>query len=230
MKKLLVNKTTYAFLYRLLFIFFCAWGLILNFAKWETPTLTTLSYYTIQSNLFCLILFIDLVVRMVRKQTLSPRYHSVKGGFTVMIFITFFIYHFILRPGIMTSGVDYEVYQWSDILVHYIAPLMVLIDHFLFDEALPYHPYDPLKWLMIPLGYWLYTLLYASLGGRYIIGDYVSKYPYFFLNFEEFGVLWVLISVVLLSLFYVAMGYGLMQLDKLILKYHRKNQSQSVEK
>ncbi len=212
-----------AFVYRVLFIIFCSWGLILNFAKWESPFMTTLSYYTIQSNLFCLVLFIDLLVRKIRKQPLTPLFHSVKGGFTVMIFITFFIYHFVLRPGIIASGVDYQVYQWSDILVHYIAPLMVVIDHFIFDELKPYHRIDPIRWLAIPLGYWVYTLIFAALGGRYIINDYVSRYPYFFLNVEELGVLWVSISIITISLFYVGTGYGLIQLDRLILKYRQKH-------
>jgi len=208
----------YSLIYKGAFIDLCAIGILLNFLSLEQPFYMTLSYYTILSNLACLVYFIIQFIREWKGIPSKDEWVRLKGGFTVMIFLTFVIYHFLLRPVIIEYGTDYEVFQLSDILVHYIAPLMVFFDFIFFTEHQKIKKYDPFIWLSIPLIYWIYTLIYALLGGRFVIGEDVSRYPYFFLNFEEWGVFGVILWILVLMVIYLILGYGLLGIDKLMHK------------
>jgi hypothetical protein len=110
---------------------------------------------------------------------------------------------------------EYDVLGYSDLLVHYVVPLMMLLDFVLFDCPIALKKTTPLKWIAIPGIYWVYTVIYALLGGRYVIGESVSRYPYFFMDFEELG-FWMavgLISVVAMG--YIGIGYGLFGINQL---------------
>jgi hypothetical protein len=56
-----------------------------------------LSYYTIQSNLACLILMVIILIREHNHKPLTPMIVQVKAAFTAMIFLTFLVYHLLLR-------------------------------------------------------------------------------------------------------------------------------------
>ncbi|PKL00437.1 MAG: hypothetical protein CVV56_06100 [Tenericutes bacterium HGW-Tenericutes-1] len=206
----------YSLLYKGAFIDLCAIGILLNFLSLEQPFFMTLSYYTILSNLACLIYMTFLFIREWRGLQISQNHIRLKGGFTVMIFLTFVIYHFLLRPVIIEYGTDYEVFQLSDILVHYLAPLMVFFDFLFFTQHKQLKRFDPFWWLLIPLIYWVYTLIYALLGGRFVIGEDVSRVPYFFLSFEDWGFFGVLLWVFVIMILYLILGYGLIGIDHLM--------------
>jgi len=212
-------------IYKGLFLLLSGLGIILNITSWDTPFWMTLSYYTLQSNILCFGIIAMAFYYELRKKTVSSRFLRIKGGFTVMIFLTFVVYHFILRPFILNENIDYQVMQLSDVLVHYLAPFMMLFDHLIFTKGNTFKKVDPLWWLFIPLGYWLYTLLYAALGGIFILGDTISRYPYFFLNFESYGIGMVFISSLIILSVFLLLGYGLYFIDRWI--YQRKNRIQT---
>ena len=81
----------YSLLYKGAFIDVCAIGIFLNFLSLEQPFYMPLSYYTILSNLACLIYMTLLFIREWRGLPITQKLIRLKGGFTVMIFLTFVI-------------------------------------------------------------------------------------------------------------------------------------------
>lgn len=200
------------------FIIICTTGVVMNFLYLKQNLMMTLSYYTIQSNLACLFLIIYLLIVELLGKKMTDKMIRLKAGFTVMIFLTFLVYHFLLRPFMVNFETEYEVFQFSDILVHYVSPLMMLFDYIVFTDHQKLKKSDPFLWILIPLIYWIYTMLYKAFGGIFILGDSVSSYPYFFLDFDTYGFFGVILWVIGIMILYIGLGYGLFGVDHIIVK------------
>ena len=198
----------------------CVTGLILNLVQSGNPA-SLISYYTIQSNLVCLVLFVFLLILESRALSVpapaawrnSPWLSLLKGGCTVYILLTFLVYNFVLAPGIAELSTSYQLYSLQDLLVHYFSPLMVLLDYFLFDRKGRFKATYPLGWTLLPLAYLLYVFVFVSLGGRFYYGGSASKYPYFFLNIEKLGLAGVGKWVLFIAAVYLVLSYVLTAID-----------------
>lgn len=204
-------------IFRLILIFSALAGLTLQFLHSE-KILATLSYYTVLSNLFVLLLFIYIVYLYdIKQQQIPTSYSILKGSATVGIFLTFIIYHFVLRPVLISSGFEYSPYSISDLLVHYLVPIMTLLDYLLFDEKGNYQKSFIKFWMIFPIAYVVYVYLYGGLGGTFPSYDYESSFPYFFLDYQTYG--WtVLLFIIGIALFYLLLCIALYFLDNRILK------------
>lgn len=93
------------------------------------------SYYTIQSNLFIVFLFAILAIFEIKKQPWEDNWKRIfKGMFTIGILVTMLVYHVLLKPGISSGSIDYEVGSLADSLLHTMVPTLVVLDWFLFDK------------------------------------------------------------------------------------------------
>lgn len=217
-----LTKRNLSLIYKATLIILCSLGIVMNFMYLKQPFYMTISYYTIQSNIACLIVIILFFVKELRNSPLTEGQIRLKAGFTVMIFLTFLVYHFLLTPFLESLDIDYQFLQFSDVLVHYVSPLMVLGDYLLFSEHRLIRKKDPFVWLLIPLTYWIYTLIYAALGGIFRLGESVSSYPYYFLDIDTYGFLGILPWIGLIMGVYIGLGYGLYGLDYLLGKIRHK--------
>lgn len=205
-------------IYRILFLIICGYGLYLNFFDMQLQNrLELLSYYTILSNIACFLYFFVVVIKTAinwekAKQTYYP---VIKGMVTMGITVTFLIFHFILRPSFFVMNNNSYFFTLANTIVHYIVPIMVVLDYVLFDKKGHIGRSDPLKWLLMPLVYWLLCLIRALFGFTYSTG---SKYPYFFIDINEYGLIMVLRNVALLVLFFTLLGYAFLLFDKLLNK------------
>lgn len=189
-------------------------GIGLNIASADN-VLEMFSYYTIQSNLFVVVLFSALCYFEIKKQPWEDRWKRVfKGMFTIGILVTMLVYHVLIKPGI-SEGIDYEVGGLADSLVHTIVPAMVVLDWLLFDAKGYLKAHDPLIWLLQPIDYLLYIVVYTSLGGRFTLGSEPVRHPYFFLDLETYGFVGVLKWAILILLLYLVLGYLLYFIDGL---------------
>lgn len=93
-----------------------------------------------------------------------------------------------------------------------ILLIMVILDWLLFDPKPTYGPADPLKWLGIPLAYFIFAVLRAQLGGE--LRGVNSRYPYFFIDVDALGIGPVLLNVLLLSVGFLCIGYVLFGVDR----------------
>src|SRR5690554_6740485 len=189
-------------IFRLFLVVFTITGVTLQFIH-STNFLATLSYYTVLSNFSVLFLFIYVVYYFdIKHHTISAKYSILKGSATIGIFLTFLVYHFILRPVLLSTESSYAPYSFSDLLVHYVVPLMTLLDYILFDTKGNYKKSYLKYWMIFPIAYVIYVYLYGLLGGTFPSFEQESSFPYFFLDYQTYG--WT----VLLFLFGIALFYG----------------------
>ncbi|GCF95402.1 hypothetical protein NRIC_32930 [Enterococcus florum] len=198
-------------LFRVILVAGCGWGLFLILGIAEgTFNLTQLIFYTIQSNLLVFLIYGYLVVKSGAYSFRKRRMVSVDlpanimGAVTLIIVITGLIYNFILVPTIPDTS-DYAVNNLSDLLVHTFTPLMVFFDWVVFADTHETKTIKPLTWTVLPIMYWLFTIVRAQLAGP--IPGFDSDYPYFFIDADHLGWPQVFLNVALLVLFFVAFGY-----------------------
>lgn len=123
------------------------------------------------------------------------------------------VYHFVLVPRVFATASDYRPFSMHDLLIHYLTPISVIIDWLLFVPKGRYRWTHPLAWLLLPVGYWVFAMLRAEVGGPLPGG---GRYPYFFLDLDvlEWGRL--LANVAVLAVAFAVLGYLGYGLDRLL--------------
>ena len=155
-------------------------GMILNVLGSKTP-LKQFTYFTLQSNLLVAIIY--TVSLILKKQ--SKLFVIVKYQAALAIVLTGLVFNILLRP--VVGDYDYNPNTISDFLIHSLTPILVLLEVIFYQRKGLVKVYYPLVWLVFPLFYWLFTLLYVALGGDFNGETYVSDHPNFFLNFADHG-------------------------------------------
>lgn len=212
---------------RIVFCIVSLTGIILTIIN-DPSVISSLSYFTVQSNILAFVVMVIVVIRTFRKKPLNSRgLLFVKGAATVALFLTFLVFHFALRPVMKMTDMHQYMSSVGNAIAHYAAPLWFFLDHFLYDEKGSYSKMDPLFFLIIPAVYYVYVLIYGALGGLFYFGEDVSKYPYFFLDPSLMGGGWgVFLAILIMMVIVSALGYGFYFLDrfvgKMVLKSERK--------
>ena len=216
-----IKNRLLALIFRILFLIGCGTGLYLNSGLPSgKPAPYMLIFYTIQSNVLCFVFFILLVFKTfidlknkgIRGTTVFlPHF---KGAVTMAIAITFLIYNLVLVPQYLTTlKSEYNILIWQNVLVHYFVPIVVIFDWLLFDKKLNFRWYDPFIWLFIPVGYFVFIIIRAKVGG--IIEIVSSHYPYFFIDVDLLGWLKVIKNAGILTFGFLVLGYLLFLVDKI---------------
>lgn len=197
-------------------------GIALNLFK-TTSAISLLSYYTMQSNIICLIAFVYFTIMEIRdkdgKYRRSDVYSLFKGAIVIMIFVTFFCYNIALAP----FGFDMEslhrkllIKKISNFFVHFCSPGMVILDYFLFDEKGNFKKYYPFFWLFFPTNYVMYVYWYAAHGGTFFGIGGSKRFAYFFLDYIELGVVGVAKWILLMLMGILFVSYVLILIDKIL--------------
>ena len=107
------------------------------------------------------------------------------------------------------------------VLLHLVLPIMYTADWVLFYEKKKVRITYPLISILLPLAYVVFIYIHAAALGfdtsilnYYKSGPYI--YPYFFLNVEKIGVGGVAKWCALLSIGFIAAGYLLLGIDRLL--------------
>lgn len=176
-------------------------------------SLTTLTYFTNQSNLLIFILYIFyLFIKKYKEPYITILYQGV-----LAIILTGVVYHLMLRPHIDPE--TFELNFWVDLLVHTITPILVIVERIIYGTKGILRTSHPLKWLAFPLFYYLFVLVYGFLGGYYHQGtEHQSKYPYFFLNIQEEGFFYFSLVLVLILM----IGYLMVLFNRMIFFINHK--------
>lgn len=157
------------------------------------------NYYTLLSNVLCAVYFGAAMVYEVRKQdTLLP---ALKGAIVLAITVTGLVYHFMLSGSFQMQG----TMALSNILLHYVVPVMAVLDWLVFDRKGRYTWKSPLMWVLLPLVYFAYAMLRVALGAT--LGYDGNRYPYPFLDTDALGWGQVIIHVLVMGLSFIALGY-----------------------
>ena len=100
----------------------------------DQPNSGFLLYYTTQSNLWCCLFFLYLMMTNRKRPW-------IKGGITATIIVTFILYQFIILPYCLKYGSMHQLFSSTDIAVHYLSPFLVVMDMILFDKNQDYSWY-----------------------------------------------------------------------------------------
>ena len=167
------------------------------------------SYFTIQSNVMCLIM-------MAWKLKKEPP-ALFRGLAVVCISLTFLVYNFMLRPADFTIANMGNLKNISNLFAHYMVPAFVWIDYLLFTTKGGIKWYYPLIWICYPLLYLAYIMLiYKPIGGTFIVEGEVCKVPYFFLDTEILGIGGVTLWCLAIAAVILLLSYLFLLLDKLL--------------
>ncbi len=131
------------------------------------------SFFTIESNIFAagVLLYMTLGARK------WPYAHIgfVRGAATLYMVITGIVFSVLLAgldPGVLTAV------PWDNTVLHYIMPIVMLVDWLLDPPRQYFGPKHVLLLLVYPMVYVAYSL---------VRGGLVGWYPYPFLNVEQSG-------------------------------------------
>lgn len=196
------------------------WGIGRVSGIWAgEPTWSSFLYYTVLSNVLCLVWIAGSAIRTLSDARASgwrgPSTPSARGAAAVMeaIRVTMLIYLFVLAPALFTQPGAYRPFTLTDNLVHIVAPILVIVDWLLFVPKGRLRAYDPLLWALIPYAYLVFAFAYSASGGRFAGGTTV---PYPFMNVETHGVGGVALWIAGLTLALVAVGYVFVGADRLL--------------
>lgn len=219
-----MNKRIISFIYRLFVITSLFLGIAINIIQ-TTSVKAILSYYTLQSNIICLLAFVCFCIISIKNRRYqdSDIYHLIKGGITITIAITGIIYAIALMPiGFEMDAVKINtesLYKFlSNFLVHQLSPLLVIMDYFFFDIKGKFKLYYPLVWLFLPLNYLVYVYAYSLNGGEFFGIGGSRKFAYFFLDYTKIGVEGVIEAIVVMILFILFISYLLIFIDRKLKK------------
>ncbi|GAA1321342.1 Pr6Pr family membrane protein [Nonlabens tegetincola] len=192
------------------------------------PGWAAFSFYTVQSNLLCLVWVALLVVATVRdlrgQGVRGYSTPSVRWSAAVMmaITITMLVYLIVLVPATFVQDSGYVPFSLTDNLIHIITPCLLIVDWMVFVPKGRLRAFDPLLWAIIPLLYLVFAFVYGGLGGEFSPGQ---RYPYPFLNVDEHGVAGVAVRVCVLAVALIGVGYAYFGLDRLLSRNRRGHQA-----
>lgn len=171
-------------------------------------------YFTIQSNVLCLICFVLGALRCAkpRRQT-NPNPMAAcspfwKGAVVMAITTTLLVYWLLLAK--VQFAMENKPDPAANLMVHLVVPVLMIADWALFEPKGRFTATDPLKWAAVPLGYYGFTLIASALGARYMEG---AHYPYFFMDANKLGWGQALWNIAMIAVAFVALGYMLYLLD-----------------
>ncbi|MDR1592681.1 MAG: Pr6Pr family membrane protein [Prevotellaceae bacterium] len=216
MEKIVANKWKITRIIFNVLIIVCALvGIVIFLVRSDRTTI--LSTFTIQSNLLCLIAaVVTLVLELKNKTGAVKWYVFFKGMALTSILLTGIITQFVLKPFWGEATVEQApLIAMADNLLHLIVPLLALVYYVLFEKKGQIKMWHPLGWTAFPFYYVGYTAIYKFFGGVYDFGTgAIAKFPYFFLDYETYGLQTVGLWVVIITVCFIAFSYLIAGFDK----------------
>jgi hypothetical protein len=127
------------------------------------------SYFTVEANLFAAIVLIAGGLTLTAKGE-SSTFAVIRGAATLYLAITGLVFSLLLAG---LEGVEFTAVPWDNIVLHYLMPVLIVLDWLVFPPTERISFRRGLIWLVFPLAYVVYSL---------IRGHAVGWYPYPFLD------------------------------------------------
>ena len=184
-------------------------------------------HFTHISNFFCLGIMFTALFQTIRKKEDSyvKAAPMLKFIGILGILLTFLVFNVMLAGA---EGRDPQAnWRIGSLLFHVLLPIMYIADWFLFYERKQCKWYYPIASIGFPLAYVIFLVIQAIILGfdsSILIPTTTTPliYPYFFVNIETQGVPGVLMWIAILSVAFVAMGFGFYGLDRISKKQKDK--------
>jgi len=183
---------------------------------------SVLYYYTAQSNIMAIILFVMLIIKTIRgirndtenSACYFPRFSMICS---INVMLTFVVFWVLLVPHLV--GI-LPLWTFSNLATHAITPLLCLIDYILFAEPRRLKYRDVYYVTIFPLCYLIVSSL-AGLAGH-VYGTSPTdgapiRFPYFFYDFDRIGPL-ALAYIASIVIFFLIIGHIFYYIDKKVRK------------
>lgn len=181
------------------------------------PSLDMFKYYSVLATALVFIYYVPAAIGcgyrinkfgLKGSYTFSPPF---RGAVIVAVVFSFLLTH-VFQPGV-SGAMDAVAGPVATFLSQIFVPLLVVADYALFDRKGRFVMGDPPSWLLVPFLYYGYLLVASQLGVTYPNG---SNFPYGFIDPDLIGWVRVLGNVVLFAAIYLAAGYILFGIDRLL--------------
>lgn len=184
-------------------------------------------HFTNISNFLCIGVMVAALIQTIRKKEDSfvSSTPMLKFIGMLVILLTFLVFNIMLAGA---EGRDPQAnWRIGSLCFHVVLPIMYIADWFLFYERKKCKWYYPLASVAFPFAYAVFLLIQAiilNFDSSILIPTTTTPliYPYFFVNLETQGVPGVLMWIAILSVAFVAMGFGFYGLDRISKKQKDK--------
>ncbi|MBQ9004159.1 MAG: Pr6Pr family membrane protein [Eggerthellaceae bacterium] len=171
--------------------------------------------FTNVSNIFAWGYFLIAAIRLAASKGNEAKVFAPQAKYTAMIslLITALIAHFMLFDAMFKDG----QIVWHLVAMHYVVPIMALLDWLLFDEKGKMVAWGPFAWLSLAAVYLVVVMIGAGplgldLGGGTTAG--ITRYPYTFLDPAISGAGGVALFIGAMVVAFVVLGYLIFGIDK----------------
>ncbi|MBM7505519.1 Pr6Pr family membrane protein [Agromyces aurantiacus] len=196
------------FWWRVLIVVVVLWGLVAAERR--------LAYFTTQSNVIVFGYYAGALYWMVRRATTAPPAPRLRGGVTVWILTTMIVSHVLLNhlenplPGLVVADPADQLANRALFAVHYVVPVMVLLDWIAFG------PHRVVRWRDI--GWWvLYPFAYGMifLWRALALPEVPDRFPYPFLDTDALGALGSFVAMLEVLAYIAVLSVIVILLDRL---------------
>ena len=236
----MLNNRLVVAIWRTIAVFLSLAGLIIIFSLGDTFW-KTISFFTVQTNIFVFLHLITLLVLtyiQIFKKGLKGKckgYNSfLQLAIVLFITITFSVFATLLSGIKFDMGGDVVKEKWAiggNYLVHYIVPIMTIIDWILFI------PHGKIKYnkafllIIYPLAYYGMIIIRAIFGPPIYknLQGMPSDWPYPFLDFSIHG--WKIPFIVIAFVgFILVLGFVFIFFDKILKPKKKKIDTNKIKK
>ena len=221
-----IRNKTFSLIWKIVLLAFCTYGLL------DGAGILVGSYdanfphmFTNVSNLFTWLYFVLAVIWLVVHRsdddavTFAP---TAKYTATISLLVTMLIAHFMLFDAMFKDG----QLVWHLVALHYVVPIMTLLDWLLFDKKGHMPVWGPFAWLSLVVVYLAVVMIGAGPLGLFLGGGTtadISRYPYTFLDPAISGVGGVAMFCGVMLVAFIVLGFVLFGIDRLLGRASNEN-------
>ncbi|MGR2753675.1 Pr6Pr family membrane protein [Agromyces arachidis] len=175
-----------------------------------------LAYFTTQSNVIVFGYYAAALYWMVRRATTAPPAPRLRGGVTVWILTTMIVSHVLLShfenpiPGLFVDDPGDQLANRALFAVHYVVPVMVLVDWIAFGPHRLVRWRDVGWWVLYPFAYGMIFLWRAL-----TLPEVPDRFPYPFLDTDELGALGSFVAMLEVLAYISVLSVLVILLDRL---------------
>jgi len=137
--------------------------------KYGRSIVNFFSFFTIESNILAVIVLVALgVIALIKRN--DDKLALIRGAVTLYMTMTGIIYVLLLSGNEVALQ---TTVPWVNIILHYVLPLVLLVDWLVFPPRVYVSFQKAMWWLVFPVVYLIYSL---------VRGSYKDWYPYPFIN------------------------------------------------
>lgn len=180
-----------------------------------TRTLQYFSFFTILSNILVALALTGPLLKPTRRLARWTASPAFRAAVTTYILIVGVVYHFMIAPYWRPEGLTLAV----NLVLHYVMPIAFLLDWLWFTQRGDLRWFDPVKALVFPLVFGVWTLGH---------GLATHWWPYGFVNVDALGLGRVLTVYGGLLAFFLLVGLALVGLDRALSRTRRDSSAPAL--